>query len=130
MSEFSIEVRGTHVETDHRPWDVIIDRLLKALPPAGFRIEFTETQFHTVESQVAEIEEKEAPDSEPAAFLGFMLFDPRALTAAEVKLRVAEIDELSVLHAGAALERLHPKRKGGRVVVLGHIESRIQKIIG
>ncbi len=128
--EFRIEVTGTHNESDIRPWQAIIDKLLIALPPAGFKVGSYTAHMVTPASAQEVAEEAEAEDSEAAEFLGFMLFDPRGLTGAEIKIRVSDIDELSVLQAGAALERLNPKNKGGRVSVLNFIEARVQKIIG
>jgi len=128
--EFRIDVTGTHDESDLRPWDAIINKLLVALPPAGFRVGSHVAHMVTPASAQAVAEEAAAEEGDVPEFLGFMLFDPRGLTGAEVKLRIAEIEELSVLEAGAALERLNPKNKGGRVSVINAIESRIQKIIG
>lgn len=128
--EFRIEVTGTHDETDLRPWQTIIDRLLIALQPAGYKVDSYTADRVTAASAQEVAEQAEAEESDVPEFLGFMLFDPRGLTGAEVKLRIAEIEELSVLQAGAALERLNPKNQGGRVSVINAIEVRIQKIIG
>lgn len=122
MKRFRIEVTGTHRETDLRSFDRVCEDLLTSLPPAGFRVLSSNFDFDRPDEEEA---------AEPARrLLGFSLFDPRPLTVAEVKAHVRTIDNIDVLHAGAGLERAHSKYDGGRVKVLGHIESRIQQLIG
>ncbi len=132
MSEFLIEIRGTHDETDQRPFDALTTLLLAQLGPRGFKVEHAyldfDVQGEAVENEDDSGDELVAAPSAPV--FGLKLFDPRGLTATQVKDLVQDINEESVLFAGAALERLHGKNKGGRVGVLGHIESRIQAIIG
>ena len=128
MSEFLIEVRGTHDETDARPFDAITALLLSTLPPRGFTVSDSNIEFIAGAADLAEIPvpiDDLAPDV-PESVLGFMLFDPRGLTASAVKTQVDDIDELSVLQAGAALEHLGKDRVG----VIKHITNRIQAIIG
>ena len=122
MRYWSIEVRGTHSETDRRAFDQIVKDLLETLPPRGFTIAEENAEF--------DVPDVEPTPEAPPSFLGLSVFNPTTMTGAEVRERVPSIDDLGVLDAGAALERRHDKYDGGRVKVLGYIESRIQKIIG
>ena len=125
MSErrFHIEISGTHNETDHRPFDDLCDNFTTTLPARGFVVKASTLEFDYVEDEPVEAEE-------PRHLLGFAIFDPRGLTVAQVKARVQDIEDIDVLHAGAGLERAHSKFDGGRVKVLHHIESRVQRLIG
>ena len=122
MSNWSIEVRGTHSETDSRAFHRIVGDLRETLPPRGFVITEAQSEFDVPTT---------APTQQaPPSFLGLSVFNPTTMTGAEVRERVPSIDDLGVLDAGAALERRHDKYDGGRRTVLDYIEGRIQQIIG
>ena len=124
-----IEVSGTHSEGLHRPFDKIVSNLLVALPSAGYHVEELSAEFDVPPVEAGPEPEPLEPQP-PRRVLGLSLFDPRGLTGRAVKERVADINDIPVLEAGAGLERLHTRYDGGRVKVLGYIESRIQQIIG